>query len=394
MAEAIAEPCKGRMIGFVSGWTDAARKLAAQVTGEAPEWFEAVRSTPRHLLVPRWWEGVADSYPFVWGLRVPERERPWAQVYGDETLVTRVGALHADHAEAGDRPTGLPTSSSTLAGLIVRMLHLLEPQGADRVLDVGTGCGYSAALLAHRLGDELVTSIDVDPYLVQVARERLAGFGRTPRLEVADATGSLPDDEYDRIVATVSVRPIPPSWLKALRPGGRIVATIVGTSMVIAADMEGDGIVRGRVQPDPASFMRTRREAEYPARLDDVYDAARDQPGEEVRGLAGPIPDLWADWELRCLYEIDSPDIENRSATCEDGSQLVWLLAADGSWARADEAGGSVHQAGPRRLWDDLERVRTTWQDAGRFALHEMSVELTPERSVLTSPDERWILNL
>jgi protein-L-isoaspartate O-methyltransferase len=376
-------------------WTDAARKLAAHVTAAAPEWHDSVCSTPRHQLVPRWWEPIPDSYPFAWGLRAPDPEQPWAKLYGDETLVTRVGALHADHAQGEDRPTGLPTSSSTLPGLIVRMLHLLDPQAADRVLDVGTGSGYSAALLAHRVGDALVTSIDVDPYLVHAARERLAGFGRTPRVEVADATGSLPDNEYDRIIATVSVRPIPPSWLGALRPGGRIVATIVGTSLLISAEMGPDGIARGQVQPDPASFMRTRQDADYPSRLDDVYAAARDQPGEQVRELTGPIPDLWADWELRCLYELDSPDIENRSATCEDGTQLLWLLAADGSWTRADETSATIHQSGPRRLWDDdLDRVRTTWQDAGRFPLHKMSAELTPEQSTLTSPNGNWTLGL
>ncbi len=387
-------PYKERTASFVTDWTDAARKLAAQVTAAAPEWHDSVCSTPRHQLVPRWWEPIPDSYPFAWGLRTPDPEQPWAQVYGDETLVTRVGAVHADHAREEDRPTGLPTSSSTLPGLIVRMLHLLDPQEADQVLDVGTGVGYSAALIAHRIGDDLVTSIDVDPYLVKAARERLAGFGRRPRLEATDATGPLPDDEYDRIMATVSVRPIPPSWLQALRPGGRIVATIVGTSLLIAADMGSDGIARGQVQPDPANFMRTRQEADYPARLDDVYAAARDQPGEQVRELIGPVPDLWTDWELRCLYELDSPDIENRSATHEAGSQLLWLLAADGSWARADEASGTVHQSGPRRLWDDLERVRTTWEDAGRFPVHEMSVELTTERSILTSPDGNWTLGL
>jgi protein-L-isoaspartate O-methyltransferase len=337
---------------------------------------------------------VPDSYPFAWELQAPGPEQSWERVYGDETLVTRIGARHADHAGVGDRAAGLPTSSSTLPGLIVDMLHLLDPQPGDRVLDVGTGSGYSAALLAHRLGDEMVTSIDIDGYLVQAAGERLAGFGRAPRIEVADATGSLPDHEYDRIVATVSVRPIPSSWLKALRPGGRIVTTIVGTSLLISADLGEDGVARGRVQPGPASFMRTRQAPDYPARLDDVYTAARDQAGEEVRPLVGPMPDLWSDWELRCLYELTSPDIENRSATCEDGTEILWLLAADGSWARAEEAVGLVHQSGQRRLWNDLEDVQHRWETAGRFPLHEMSVEMRPGRGSLVSPNGNWTLNL
>lgn len=378
----------------MTDWTDAARQLADEVTAAAPEWHNSVSSTPRHQLVPRWWEPIPDSYPFAWGLHTPQPDQPWAQVYADETLVTRVGSLHADVADLSDRPTGLPTSSSTLPGLIVRMLHLLNPNEQDRVLDVGTGSGYSAALLAHRLGDKQVTSIDVDPYVVDAARERLAQFGRTPRLEVADATGSLPDTDYDRIIATVSVRPIPPVWLEALRPGGNIVTTITGTSLLINAMKHPDGVVRGRVQPDPATFMRTRREPDYPARLDHMYDAARDQPGDETRQLTGPIPDLWDDWQLRCLYELDSPDVENRSATRYDGTQLQWLLATDGSWARADSKTKTVHQSGPRRLWDDLERVQARWTAAGQFPLHTMTVELAPDRNALTSPDCKWTIDL
>ncbi|WP_432947219.1 methyltransferase domain-containing protein [Kribbella sp. CA-253562] len=378
----------------MTDWTDAARKLAEEITAAAPEWHDSVSSTPRHQLVPRWWEPIPDSYPFAWGLRTPQPDQPWAETYADETLVTRVGSLHADRADLSDRPTGLPTSSSTLPGLIVRMLHLLNPGKQDRVLDVGTGSGYSAALLAHRLGGQQVTSIDVDPYLVDAARERLAAFGRQPHLEVADATRSLPDADYDRIIATVSVRPIPPAWLEALRPGGMIVTTIIGTSLLISAQKHADGVARGRVQPESATFMRTRRETDYPARLDNVYDAARDQPGTETRQLTGTLPDLWEDWELRCLYELDTPDVENRSATRDDGSQLLWLLATDGSWARADSETMTVHQSGPRRLWDDLERVQARWTAAGHFPLHGMTVELGADRHTLTSPDGTWTLEL
>lgn len=189
-------------------------------------------------------------------------------MYADETFVTRVGALHADLAELQDRAVGAPTSSSPLPGLIVRMLDLLNPEPGQQVLDIGTGSGYSAALLGHRLGDELVTSIDVDAYLVQAARDRLEGFGRRPRMVVADATGELPEGEYDRMIATVSVRPVPRSWLAALRPGGQIVTTIAQTSLLVSAKLERALVARGSVQPDPASFMRTRCGANYPPRLD------------------------------------------------------------------------------------------------------------------------------
>jgi protein-L-isoaspartate O-methyltransferase len=378
----------------VTDWTEAARKLAAQVTTTAPEWHDAVCATPRHELVPRWWDRIRNSPTFEWKLLTPDVNDPWTATYSDKTLVTRVGALHADHAGPTDRAAGAPTSSSTLPGLIVRMLHLLNPEPGHQVLDIGTGSGYSAALLGHRLGDDLVTSIDVDTYLVLAARERLAGFGRHPRMEAADATVALPDGEYDRMIATVSVRPVPRSWLAALRPGGQIVTTIAQTSLLVSAQLERGLVARGSVQPVPASFMRTRSGANYPARLDSIYAAARDADGDDVRDLRGPVPNLWVDWELRALYELDSADIENRSATDENGKEIVWLLAGDGSWARAEESTGKVHQSGSRRLWDDLERVRARWEEADRFRLHDLAVEFTPEATTVTSPDGNWTIHL
>ncbi|MFB6726341.1 methyltransferase [Kribbella sp. NPDC056345] len=377
----------------MSDWTEAADKLAAQVTSDAPEWRDAVSATPRHVLVPRWWEPTRKR-PFEWQLVAPDAADPWSRVYSDETLVTRVGALHADHAGPEGRAHGAPTSSSTLPGLIVRMLHLLDAMPGQRVLDIGTGSGYSAALLGYRLGDDRVTSVDVDPYLVQVARELLATFRRAPEIAAVDATGEVPGDDYDRMIATVSVRPVPASWLSALRPGGRIVTTIAETSLLVCADLGRDRVARGHVQPDPASFMRTRSTADYPARLNEVYAAARDADGDEVRSLTQPVPNLWTDWELRALYELDSAGIEHRSATDEDEQAIAWLLAADGSWARAEEATGMVHQSGERRLWDDLERVRARWDEAGRFPLHELAVEFTPETTSVTSPDGRWTIQL
>ncbi|MFG2777763.1 methyltransferase domain-containing protein [Streptomyces prunicolor] len=377
-----------------SKWTEAAKTLADKVTGDTPAWHDAVSNTPRHLLVPRWWRRIPNSPTQEWELvDLPEDspERLHA-AYTDETLVTRVGPLHADQAHPGERASGDPTSSSTLPGLIVSMADRLGAKPGHQVLDVGTGSGYSAALFGRRLGDENVTSVDVDPYLVEAARTRLAGFGRTPRMEAIDATGELPGSEYDRIMATVSVRPVPPSWLRALRPGGRLVTTIAHTALLITADMGTDGIARGNVQPDPATFMETRQEADYPPKLNDVFVSARVREGEDVRPPDGPIPDLWQEWPLRWLYELETPGVETRAATYpEDGRRVVWLLAGDGSWARAEDGTTPlVHQGGPRRLWDDLERVRRKWEEHNRFSLHSLRAELSSEGGSLLSPDGSW----
>ncbi|MGW6529828.1 methyltransferase domain-containing protein [Streptomyces venezuelae] len=375
-------------------WTDAARALADKVTANAPEWHEAVSHTARHQLVPRWWQRIPNSPAQEWELVCPPEGSAefMHAAYSDETLVTRVGPTHADHAAPGEHGKGDPTSSSTLPGLIVSMAHRLDVKQGQRVLDVGTGSGYSAGLFARRFGDEYVTSVDVDPYLVEAARTRLAEFGRTPRLEAVDATGELPDAEYDRIMATVSVRPVPASWLRALRPEGRVVTTVARTALLITADMGADGVARGTVQPDPATFMETRCAADYPGKLDDVFVTARVREGEDVRAAEGAIPDLWQEWPLRWLFELDTPGVETRAATYpDDGRRVVWLLAADGSWARAEDGTSPVvHQGGPRRLWDALERVRKRWEENSRFSLHSMRAELSPEGSHLLTPDESW----
>ena len=112
----------------------------------------AIEAVPRHVFVPRWWtwHSAASDGSDVWELNDGSTdEHLWLDAaYADRSLVTQVGPLHADHASPGGRPTGRPTSSSTLPGLIVQLArHGYLNDGTD-VLDVGTGSGYGCAVLA------------------------------------------------------------------------------------------------------------------------------------------------------------------------------------------------------------------------------------------------------
>lgn len=64
--------------------------------------------------------------------------------------------------------------------LMARMLEALDVRDGDRVLEIGTGTGYNAALLCHRVGSHNVVSIDIDPALIAAARSRLASLGHHP----------------------------------------------------------------------------------------------------------------------------------------------------------------------------------------------------------------------
>lgn len=117
-------------------------------------WRRVFLAVPRHIFVPASYEGETR-------IEGEDRREQWlSPVYSDTALVTR-------------RRHGVPTSSGTRPSLITRMLHALQVEDGDRVLQLGTGTGYAAALVCERLGSGNVTSIDVEPELTEAARERL-----------------------------------------------------------------------------------------------------------------------------------------------------------------------------------------------------------------------------
>ena len=115
-----------------------------------------------------------------------------------------------------------------------RALQALAVRKSDRVLEVGTGSGYLAALLAHRAAH--VYSVELKAKLADAARANLARHGaENVTLEVADgALGYGRWAPYDVIVLTGSVPVMPQSVLEQLAPGGRAFA-VVGDAPVMSA---------------------------------------------------------------------------------------------------------------------------------------------------------------
>ncbi|WP_175408092.1 protein-L-isoaspartate O-methyltransferase [Streptomyces sp. TRM64462] len=367
-------------------WLTHAERLATELVRPESRWRSPLATTARHLLVPRWWESAGDGrYVARDGAADPEA---WMHAtYANDTLVTRVGPLHADHAEPGQTTEGRPTSSSTLPVLVVGMYRHAMVTDTSRVL-VTTGSGYGTALLCRRLGADRVTSIDVDPYLVEAAGNRLDAMGLRPHMGVGDITDILPG-EFDRIVSTVSVRPVPAAMLAALRPGGRLVTTLAGTGLIVVADKTADGSAVGHVPQDRAGFMRTRHGDDYaPRATDALWEKTKEADGEEVTTSRYPLlypPDAWDVWSM---LELTIPGIDYRKAA-EGDRRTVWMLHEDGSWARAEAPGfldsPTVHQAGPRRLWDELERIRHRLNREGALPVYGARVRIDPDGTVRLS---------
>lgn len=372
-------------------WQQYAERLADEVTDPDSRWVAPVAQTARHELVPRWWERSEHG---GWSLRIgADDSAAWMEAaYSDRSLITRVGARHADHAEPGDRPEGLPTSSATLPSLVVRMLRHGRLGDGLNLLDLGTGAGGLTAYAARRLGSDHVTSLDVDPYLTRAAAGRLAPMGLRPRFLALDATAEIPGT-YDRIIATVGLPPGPGlrPVLGALREGGRLATTLGRTSLIVTGWKHTNGDVVGVVERDMAGFMLTRSGDDYPHALAEVFALAREADGDDAGTSRYPVVDVSAAWEVRSMLEVTTPGVETGYET-RGRTRTAYLVHPDGSWARASAEwtdSPTVHQGGPRRLWDAVERIRTRMLTEGGLPLYGAQARITPDGIVHLSRG-RW----
>jgi protein-L-isoaspartate(D-aspartate) O-methyltransferase len=110
-----------------------------------------------------------------------------------------------------------------------RLLQELQLQRHESVLEIGSGSGFMAALLAHRA--QRVVSLETRPALVAMARANLqrAGVLNAQVLEVTPAQGAAgcaAEGPFDAIVLSGSVPAVPPALLQQLKPGGRLVAVV------------------------------------------------------------------------------------------------------------------------------------------------------------------------
>lgn len=197
-------------------------------------WIRAFRAVPRDAFVPCVFVDPQHDgrYEPLNGARPGQRHEWLELVYCDEPLVVQV-----------DGATWL--SSSSQPSLMARMLEALAVTGAERVLEIGTGTGYNAALLCQGLGSGQVTSVDIDAGLVGRARTRLRVLGFQPAVAVADGSQGWPSGApYDRIMATCSMPSVPAAWISQCASGALIMVNLYrelggGALALLTADGAG-----------------------------------------------------------------------------------------------------------------------------------------------------------
>ncbi|GAA4905190.1 methyltransferase domain-containing protein [Streptomonospora salina] len=297
-------------------------------------------------------------WPVALGPPLDRTDNPqeWADlVYSDESIVTQV-----DDGRSGG--IGRPSSSSSSPAVMAEMLEALDARPGDRVLEIGTGTGYNAAVLTELVGGSgSVTTSEVDPVVADRARANLNTVDALAAVVTGDGQhGYAPGAPYDRVIATCSVTRIPSPWIAQAAEGAVIVAPWKPSAELPGGFLTRltveDGVAAGRFVGH-TSFMMLRAhrwQGGAPHDLDGAPDVAT--------RFKGDPREVVLDEDTGPALALTVPGWRGGIRVYEPGGdQYVWLSATTGpSWARL-HGDGRVEQGGPRRLWDELIEAHRRW---------------------------------
>ena len=285
----------------------------------------AFRAVPRHLFLP----DVAPD-----------------EVYRNTFIVTK-------------RIDGEAVSSSSQPEIMATMLQQLEVAAGHRVLEIGAGTGYNAALLAHLAGEggEVVT-LDIDDDIVEGARAHLAAAGLA-RVRVVRADGGLglaAGAPWDRIILTVGAWDVAPAWREQLSPNGRLVLplSLGGGQRSVAFAPAGDHLVS--VSIHDCGFMLLRGALAHPL---DRLQLGRDPAVELFTGRPETVDAV----AVRALLDGPAHDlatgIEMRSKELYGGA-IQWLALHERGFAWLVAKGADAETALFPELYVEPGVSRTT----------------------------------
>lgn len=293
----------------------------------------------------------------------PERWR--AMCDADEPIITQV-----DDGTPFAEDKGLfATSSSSAPTLMAEMIEALHLKPGMKTLEIGTGTGYNAAMLAEIAGARNVTTIEVDLHIAEHARDALERNGYQVAAVVGDGALGYPQNApYDRLISTASVHTIPYSWVAQVRPAGRIVVPVNfpfgSTGALLTLTVQDDGNATGRFSGKPAFMLiRSQRPLEW---------GDENGPYDESTTEVDPREPFENDYQARFAVAALVPGCQDgRTFEFEDQDGKPALCVRDessGSWAAFTRGADKhrVRQHGPRRLWDEIETAYLWWSEEGR----------------------------
>lgn len=317
----------------------------------------AFRVVPRHLFLP---------------------DLPLEQAYQDEAVATKW-------------QDGVTISSASQPAMMAIMLEQLEVRPGHRVLEVGTGTGYNAALLAELVAPGgAVVAVDIDDDLTRGAADHLRSAG-AEAVTLATRDGALGYPElapYDRVVLTVGSWDVQPAWWRQLAPGGRLLLplSVHGSQLSVALDLvDGPEPQLRSVSVRSCAFVRLRGAGAGPEPSrpidDDLAVQAAVAQGWDSGGLPGllgrPEPDRAVPLRLRA---IDLWDGLGLWLTVHEPDACRFLVGSASERYRslallpAGPDGGTLGLAGP----DGLAVLVAPGDGAGRSGGDRRPVAIRP----------------
>ncbi|MQY04748.1 methyltransferase domain-containing protein [Actinomadura macrotermitis] len=340
-----------------------------------PGWREPFDTVLRHRFIPDTvWVPEQDRLVPV---RRGDDEDAWLELcYADDYVITQVddGALSGHEV----------TSSASRPDVVAQMLTALQAEPGMSVLEIGTGTGWNAALLAERLGSGRVVSVEVDPALAGRARRVLREAGHRVTVVTGDgALGHRPAAPFDRVIATAAVKRVPPAWAAQTRPGGRVLvpwATDFHNGALVSFLVSGDGTMRGRIVGNVA-FMLVREQRGKRVLL--ARDVRHEAQARESSTCLHPY-DVLGEYDVSLAIGLKVPRCKPIVEHHGPGAYTLWLVDPwSGSWARLDHEPGAerfpVRQYGERDLWQEVADAHRWWDALGRPAAGRWGLTVTPD---------------
>ncbi|MFH8350300.1 methyltransferase domain-containing protein [Streptomyces sp. NPDC018045] len=330
--------------------------LVAKLAGRGlitPPWQEIRHHIPReHWLPEQVWVQRADRCE-----PVADADARYRLIYSDSPVVTQV-----DDGRPGG--PGVATSSNSMPSMAATMLGPLDPYDGMTVLEIGTATGDTASKLSLRVGDQNVTSVEIDESLALQARDNLARVGLAPAVRITDGeAGWAPGAPYDRILATCALPTVAPALLRHLRPGGLLVAPLVRDfAPGLLARFTKDattGTATGTFHGS-ASYMPMRS---HRSTASATVDGTTPRHFHDLAAFPGLLEDITVPGFA--LYAGERlPGVHmTRRGPGEDAQVHLWDGAGAGVWA--EDGWAAVYGTG-RDLWTELLAVWQEYAAAGR----------------------------
>lgn len=365
-------------------------ELVTKGTLSSPAWRAAFEAVQRHRFAPRF--TLPSNLGQTFDVADSARREDWLRaVYQHKALLTNLD----DH--------DIATTSCSAPSVVATVLEACQATEGDTILEIGTGTGWTAGLLSHRLGSEAVSSVDISPTCVADARGRLNALGLSPTLAACDGYhGYEPCAPYDRIIATASLRQVPPAWIGQVRPGGTILVDLRGNFagnlalLTVGANQSAEG----RFLPTGVNFMPLRSEQQPFDLLAELSSRAVNEPGEER--MTSLDPAVLRQRRFAFFAQVALPGTEVGEVRIKGGPRYFCLTdPRSGAWARVElgdqAAARPVTQGGDRQLWDKLEAAHSLWEQLGQPQPEDFRISVSSEgEQIVNLPEAEplWLLPL